>query len=60
MMPARICWLLTFVNGRYAALGKLTAMRAAAVGLSVPLIAAFGGVAFLPEAMTRPWLRLRR
>jgi drug/metabolite transporter (DMT)-like permease len=31
----------------YAALSKLTAMRAATVQLSVPLIAAFGGVAFL-------------
>jgi drug/metabolite transporter (DMT)-like permease len=36
----------------YAALGKLTAMRAATVQLSVPLIAAFGGVAFLSEAIT--------
>jgi drug/metabolite transporter (DMT)-like permease len=36
----------------YAALSKLTAMRAATVQLSVPLIAAFGGVAFLSEAIT--------
>ncbi len=36
----------------YAALGRLTAMRAATVQLSVPLIAAFGGVAFLSEAIT--------
>jgi drug/metabolite transporter (DMT)-like permease len=36
----------------YAALGKLSAMRAATVQLSVPLIAAFGGVAFLSEAIT--------
>jgi drug/metabolite transporter (DMT)-like permease len=36
----------------YAALGKLSAMRAAAVQLSVPLIAALGGVAFLSEAFT--------
>jgi drug/metabolite transporter (DMT)-like permease len=36
----------------YAALRKLTAMRAATVQLSVPLIAAFGGVAFLSEAIT--------
>jgi drug/metabolite transporter (DMT)-like permease len=36
----------------YAALAHLTAMRAAAVQLAVPLIAAFGGVAFLAEAFT--------
>ncbi|SFI13606.1 Threonine/homoserine efflux transporter RhtA [Collimonas sp. OK307] len=36
----------------YAALSKLSAMRAATVQLSVPLIAAFGGVAFLSEAVT--------
>lgn len=36
----------------YAALRKLSAMRAATVQLSVPLIAAFGGVAFLAEAIT--------
>jgi drug/metabolite transporter (DMT)-like permease len=36
----------------YAALNRLTAMRAATVQLSVPLIAAFGGVAFLSEAIT--------
>ena len=36
----------------YAALSKLGAMRAATVQLSVPLIAAFGGVAFLSEAIT--------
>ena len=36
----------------YAALSKLSAMRAATVQLSVPLIAAFGGVAFLSEAIT--------
>lgn len=36
----------------YAALRKLTAMRAATVQLSVPLIAACGGVAFLSEAIT--------
>jgi len=36
----------------YAALRKLTATRAATVQLSVPLIAAFGGVAFLSEAIT--------
>ena len=36
----------------YAALSKLTALRAATVQLSVPLIAAFGGVAFLSEAIT--------
>lgn len=36
----------------YAALSKLTAMRAATVQLSVPLIAAFGGVVFLSEAVT--------
>lgn len=36
----------------YAALPSLTAMRAATVQLSVPLIAAFGGVIFLSEAIT--------
>lgn len=36
----------------YAALPRLTAMRAATVQLSVPLIAAFGGVALLAEALT--------
>jgi drug/metabolite transporter (DMT)-like permease len=36
----------------YAALRKLSAMRAATVQLSVPLIAAFGGVTFLSEAIT--------
>ena len=36
----------------YAALRHLTAMRAATVQLSVPLIAAFGGVAWLAEAIT--------
>jgi drug/metabolite transporter (DMT)-like permease len=36
----------------YAALAHLSAMRAAAVQLAVPLIAAFGGVAFLAEAFT--------
>jgi drug/metabolite transporter (DMT)-like permease len=36
----------------YAALSRLSAMRAAAVQLSVPLIAALGGVAFLSEAFT--------
>lgn len=36
----------------YAALRKLSAMRAATVQLSVPLIAALGGVAFLSEAVT--------
>jgi drug/metabolite transporter (DMT)-like permease len=36
----------------YAALAHLTSMRAAAVQLAVPLIAAFGGVAFLGEAFT--------
>ncbi|MFP3567079.1 DMT family transporter [Paraburkholderia sp. SIMBA_030] len=36
----------------YAALSKLSAMRAATVQLSVPLIAAFGGVVFLSEAIT--------
>jgi drug/metabolite transporter (DMT)-like permease len=36
----------------YAALSKLSAMRAATAQLSVPLIAAFGGVAFLSEAIT--------
>lgn len=36
----------------YAALSRLSAMRAATVQLSVPLIAAFGGVVFLSEAIT--------
>lgn len=36
----------------YAALSQLSAMRAATVQLSVPLIAAFGGVALLSEAIT--------
>jgi drug/metabolite transporter (DMT)-like permease len=36
----------------YAALPWLSAMRAATVQLSVPLIAAFGGVIFLSEAIT--------
>jgi drug/metabolite transporter (DMT)-like permease len=36
----------------YAALPKLTALRAATVQLSVPPIAAFGGVLFLAEAIT--------
>ncbi|WP_322062032.1 DMT family transporter [Paraburkholderia sp. J63] len=36
----------------YAALGRLTAMRAATVQLSVPMIAAFGGVGFLSESIT--------
>jgi drug/metabolite transporter (DMT)-like permease len=36
----------------YAALRRLSAMRAATVQLSVPLIAAFGGVMFLSEAIT--------
>lgn len=36
----------------YAALSNLSAMRAATVQLSVPLIAAFGGVLFLSEAIT--------
>jgi drug/metabolite transporter (DMT)-like permease len=36
----------------YAALRTLPATRAATVQLSVPLIAAFGGVAFLSEAIT--------
>jgi drug/metabolite transporter (DMT)-like permease len=36
----------------YAALGRLSAMRAATVQLSVPLLAAFGGVLFLSEAIT--------
>jgi drug/metabolite transporter (DMT)-like permease len=52
MMPAEICWLLTFVNCRHAVLSKLTAMRTATVKLSVPLFAAFSGMAFLPEAIT--------
>lgn len=36
----------------YAALRRLSAMRAATVQLSVPLIAAFGGVVLLSEAIT--------
>lgn len=36
----------------YAALSRLSAMRAATVQLSVPLIAACGGVVFLSEAIT--------
>lgn len=36
----------------YAALTRLSAMRAATVQLSVPLIAAFGGVLLLSEAIT--------
>lgn len=36
----------------YAALARLTALRAATVQLSVPLLAAFGGVLFLSEAIT--------
>ena len=36
----------------YAALNGLTAMRAATVQLSVPPIAAFGGVLFLSEAIS--------
>jgi drug/metabolite transporter (DMT)-like permease len=36
----------------YAALRTLSSMRAATVQLSVPLIAAFGGVAFLSETIT--------
>ncbi|MDZ4360805.1 MAG: DMT family transporter, partial [Variovorax sp.] len=36
----------------YAALGRLSALRAATVQLSVPLLAAFGGVLFLSEAIT--------
>lgn len=36
----------------YAALSKLSTMRAATVQLSVPMIAAFGGVLFLSEAIT--------
>jgi len=36
----------------YAALPGLTAMRAATVQLSVPLIASFGGVVLLSEALT--------
>jgi drug/metabolite transporter (DMT)-like permease len=36
----------------YAALAHLSSMRAAAVQLAVPLIAAFGAVAFLAEAFT--------
>lgn len=36
----------------YAALGGLNATRAATVQLSVPVIAAFGGVLLLSEAIT--------
>ena len=36
----------------YAALSRLAAMQAASVQLSVPLIAAFGGVIFLSEPIT--------
>ena len=36
----------------YAALPGLTATRAATVQLSVPVIAAFGGVALMSEAVT--------
>ncbi len=36
----------------YAALPRLTAMRAAAVQLSVPMLAALGGVVLLSEALT--------
>lgn len=36
----------------YAALARLTATRAATLQLSVPVIAAFGGVAFLSEHVT--------
>ena len=36
----------------YAALGGLTATNAAVVQLSVPILAAAGGVAFLSEAVT--------
>jgi len=36
----------------YAALARMTATRAATVQLSVPVIAAFGGVALLSEAVT--------
>jgi drug/metabolite transporter (DMT)-like permease len=36
----------------YAALRRLTALRAAAVQLSVPLLAAGGGVLLLGEAFT--------
>jgi len=36
----------------YAALSRLSAIRAATVQLSVPLIAAFGGVVLLSEAIT--------
>jgi len=38
--------------GWYAALRELSAMRAATVQLSVPLITAFGAVLFLAEALT--------
>jgi drug/metabolite transporter (DMT)-like permease len=36
----------------YAALAHLSSLRAAAVQLSVPLIAALGGVLFMAEAFT--------
>jgi len=36
----------------YAALARLSAMQAATVQLSVPLLAAFGGVLLLSEAIT--------
>jgi len=36
----------------YAALGRLSALRAATVQLSVPLLASFGGVLFLSETIT--------
>jgi drug/metabolite transporter (DMT)-like permease len=36
----------------YTALGGLSAMQAAVVQLSVPVIAAFGGVLFVSEAIT--------
>jgi drug/metabolite transporter (DMT)-like permease len=36
----------------YAALAHLSSLRAAAVQLSVPLVAALGAVAFLGEAFT--------
>jgi drug/metabolite transporter (DMT)-like permease len=36
----------------YAAVRRLTALRAAAVQLSVPVIAAFGGIVLLEEAFT--------
>jgi drug/metabolite transporter (DMT)-like permease len=36
----------------YSALGRLTTTQAAVVQLSVPLIAAFGGVLFVNEAIS--------